>query len=411
MNLVQLPHAAGAPGRTVAAAGTEAERLARLRLTRSENVGPRTFLHLLGRYGSAQRALEHLPELARRGGRAAAYRACAEDQAVTEIEQGLACGARLVMLGDADYPATLAAIDSPPPVLWIRGATAFFQRPAVAVVGARNASALGMRTARRLARELGLAGRVVVSGLARGIDAAAHEATLETGTIGVLAGGIDRVYPEENAGLAHRMIDAGGALVAECPVGTEPTSRHFPRRNRLISGMAHGVVLIEAAVRSGSLITARFALDQGREVMACPGAPEDPRSGGCNQLIREGAALIRTAEDVLDALTAPRALQLSEEGAEFLFDGAGFDADSFADELSRDEFEALADFDEEEGESDGLLAEQVLDLLGASPVEIDEIARITGSGPSELSLALLELDLAGRIDLLPGGLVARADGG
>ncbi|MCL5776960.1 DNA-processing protein DprA [Limibaculum sp. FT325] len=409
MNHVQLSLAVGGIARQVIPADSDEERLARLRLTRSENVGPRTFLHLLGRYGTARRALEHLPDLARRGGRGTEYLACCTDIAEAEIEAGLACGARMVMLGDADYPDALAAIESPPPVLWMRGGVELFRRPSVAVVGARNASALGLRTARWLARELGVAGRVVVSGLARGIDAAAHEAALPTGTVGVLAGGIDRVYPEEHTDLARRMVEAGGALVAECPVGTEPTSRHFPRRNRLISGLAQGVVLIEAAIRSGSLITARFALDQGREVMACPGAPEDPRSGGCNQLIREGAALIRTAEDVLDALTAPRGLQLSEEGAEFLFDGAGFDAESFADGLSRDEFDALADFDEEEGgEDDGLLAEHILGLLGPAPVELDEITRATGASPAELSLALLELDLAGRIELLPGGMVARA---
>ncbi|MDT8346047.1 MAG: DNA-processing protein DprA [Thermohalobaculum sp.] len=406
MNVASLSREAMAPVRIPPADSAE-ERLARLRLSRSENVGPRTFLHLIGRYGTARRALDHLPDLARRGGRSDGYSAFCREHAEAEIAAGTAFGARLVMLGDAEYPMLLAAIDNPPPVLWVQGSAAALARPSVALVGARNASALGLRTARRLARELGAAGRVVVSGLARGIDGAAHEAALETGTIGVLAGGIDCVYPEEHGPLARRIVAAGGALIAECPVGTEPTSRHFPRRNRLISGLAQGVVLIEAALRSGSLITARFALEQGREVMACPGAPEDPRAGGCNQLIRDGAALIRSAEDVLDALTVPRALHLSEEGADFLFEGAGFDADSFADGLSRDELEALADFDADEAADDGALAEQILALLGAAPVELDEIARATGAAPSELSLALLELDLAGRIALLPGGMVAR----
>ena len=407
MNIARLPRDIEPPARRIAPATTIEERIARLRLTRSENVGPRTFLHLIGRFGSAARAIEALPDLARRGGRRDAYRACPHEIAEAELATGEAAGARMLMLGDPDYPASLLGIDSPPPVLWTRGNAAVFARSAVAVVGARNASALGLRTARRIARELGAAGRVVVSGLARGIDGAAHEASLPTGTIAVLAGGIDYVYPEEHAALAGRIVAEGGALVAECAVGTQPTSRHFPRRNRLVSGLAEGVVLIEAAIRSGSLITARFALDQGREVMACPGAPEEPRSGGCNQLIREGAALIRTAEDVLDALMAPRALQLSEEGAGFLFDDGVFDADSFADDISRDEFNALADFDTEEAEADGALAEQILALLGPSPVDLDDIARQTGASPSELSLALLELDLAGRIELLPCSTMAR----
>jgi len=294
------------------------------------------------------------------------------------------------------YPDLLTEIDYPPPVLWLKGSPEIFRRPAVALVGARNASALGIRTARNLARDLGEAGQVIVSGLARGIDSAAHETALATGTVAVMAGGIDQVYPPENAGLAAEIV-AQGALVSECPPGTEPTARNFPRRNRLISGLARGVVLIEAAVRSGSLITARCALEQGREAMACPGAPEDPRAGGCNQLIRDGAALIRNAEDVLEALSAPRALGLAEPGREFLFDHADFDDD-----------EDDHDFDEFDGDSvDGAaLAEQILRLVGPHPVEMDELARQCGATPADFSLAILELDLAGRIDIHPGGLVS-----
>ena len=400
MSVVRLPSEPESSAR-VPFANSPEERLARLRLTRSENVGPRSFLHLIGRFGSAGRAIEMLPTLARRGGRGTDYVACTRENAEAELEAGMASGARLVLLGDPEYPTALAAIDNPPPSLWIRGEGGALARRAVAVVGARNASALGMRTARRLAVDLGRAGRVIVSGLARGIDAAAHEAALPFGTVAVLAGGIDQVYPPENAPLAGRIVEAGGALVSETPVGVEPTSRHFPKRNRLISGIAEGVILIEAAERSGSLITARFALEQGREVMACPGAPEDPRSGGCNQLIRDGAALIRTADDVLDALMAPRGFQLSEEGSEFLFD-----AESFADDFSRDELEALADFDFDDDGGDAALIEQIVSLLGPTPVELDELARATGAAPADLSLAVLELDLAGRIEVLPGGLVA-----
>lgn len=383
----------------------EAERVARLRLGRSENVGPRTYAHLMRRFGDARRALEALPALAAAGGRAG-YVPRPEAEVERELSAGAAAGARLLVLGEADYPPLLAQIDQPPPALWVIGEPAVFQRPAVAIVGARNASALGLRAARNLARGLGEAGHVVVSGLARGIDAAAHEAALATGTVAVLAGGLDRVYPPENAGLAAR-IGAEGALVSECPMGMEPTSRHFPRRNRLVSGLARGVLVIEAAVRSGSLITARCALEQGREAMACPGGPEDPRAGGSNQLIREGAALIRSVDDVLEALAAPRTLELAEPGRAFLFDEGFFDGDldTGLDAADIDEFEdgdaAMA--------RDGALAEQIMRLVGPNPVDLDELARLCGASPSEISLAVLELDLAGRVELMPGGSIARAD--
>ncbi len=374
---------------------SEAERVARLRLARSGNVGPRTFAHLITRFGDARRALDALPALAAAGGRPA-YEACPQADAEAEIAAGEAAGARLLALGEPDYPALLAEIDYPPPVLWLKGDPAIFGRPAVAIVGARNASALGLRTARNLARGLGEAGHVIVSGLARGIDAAAHEAALETGTLAVMAGGIDVIYPPENADLAAR-IAAQGAMVTECAPGTEPTARHFPRRNRLVSGLARGVVLIEAAARSGSLITARCALEQGREAMACPGAPEDPRAGGCNQLIRDGAALIRNAQDVIEALNAPRSLGLAEPGREFLFDDPAFADDAEDDRF--DEFEV----DPDHGAA---LAEQILRLIGPHPVEMDELARQCGASPAEFSLAILELDLAGRIEIHRGSLVS-----
>jgi DNA processing protein len=380
-----------------------AERLARLRLARSGNVGPRTFTHLMRRFGSARRALETLPELAARGGKAD-YLACPTDQAAAEIDRAAAANATMLLVGDPDYPPLLAEIDPPPPVLWVIGDRDLFTRSAVAVVCARNASALGMRTARRLARELGAQGHVVVSGLARGIDAAAHEASLDLGTIAVLAGGLDQPYPPENVELSKRIAEKG-ALVTEAPFGTVPTAQHFPRRNRIISGLARGVVLVEAAARSGSLITARFALEQGREAMACPGAPEDPRAAGCNALIREGAALIRHAGDVAEALAAPRTLELSEGGREFDFDIDMLDVDSL-----RDDYDALADFDEEGDSGDAALAEQIMELLGPSPVDMDELARACGATPAELSLAILELDLAGRIELRPGGVVAVTGG-
>ncbi|MGF1503337.1 MAG: DNA-processing protein DprA [Paracoccaceae bacterium] len=378
---------------------SERERTARLRLARSENVGPRTFRHLIRRFGSALRAVDALPELAARGG-AAAYRAASVEAVDAERALAEAAGARLLVFGDAEFPRALAEIDTPPPVLWIKGQAGILARPAIAIVGARNASAVGLRTARALADGLGAAGRVVVSGLARGIDAAAHGASLETGTVAVLAGGLDRIYPPENEGLAARISEAG-VLVSETPMGVEAMARHFPKRNRIIAGLSAGVVLVEAAPRSGSLITARYALEQGREVMACPGSAEDPRSAGCNALIRDGAALVRNAEDVLEALSAPRGLPgLAEEGTEFLFEPESFE--------DGDDLDALADFELEGREDDVALAEQVLRLLGPTPVEIDELARACGATAAELSLVLLELDLAGRIDLLPGGHVAAA---
>jgi len=374
------------------------ERIARLRLARSVNVGPRTYAYLLRRFGDAERALDALPSLADAGGKRD-YVSCPLAEAEAEIEAGQAAGAAMILFGEAGYPPLLAEIELPPPVLWAVGPAGILGRPAIAIVGARNASALGLRTARNLARAIGEAGQVIVSGLARGIDAAAHEAALATGTVAVMAGGIDRIYPPEHDRLAAR-IGETGALVSECPMGMEPTSRHFPRRNRLISGLARGVVLIEAAVRSGSLITARFALEQGREAMACPGAPEDPRAGGCNQFIRDGAALIRNAEDVFEALSGPRTLALAEPGRNFLFDDDAFGEDYDAiDEFAGDDRAGAA------------LADQIIRLLGPQPVELDEIARQCGASPAEFSLAVLELNLAGRIDLLPGGMIVIVDPG
>ncbi len=404
---------AAATGAAEAAPLPEAERIARLRLARSENVGPRSHAHLVRRFGSARRALEALPSLAAAGGRRD-YVPCPEATVDAEMAAARTAGARLVILGEPNYPALLAAIEQPPAVLWVIGdprVPGTLGRPAVAIVGARNASALGLRAARNLGRGLGEAGHVIVSGLARGIDAAAHEAALATGTVAVMAGGLDRIYPPENAALAARIAEAG-ALVSECPMGMEPTSRHFPRRNRLVSGLALGVVVIEAAVRSGSLITARCALEQGREAMACPGGPEDPRAGGANQLIRDGAALIRSVDDVLEALAAPRTLELAEPGRAFLFDESFFERELDAPDY--DDFGAELDYDDlEDGEAamarEAALGERIMGLLGPHPVELDELARQCGATPAELSLAVLELDIAGRVALLPGGLIARAE--
>ena len=279
---------------------TEEDRLSWLRLIRSRRVGISTFFRLLTEHGSAAAALDALPGVARAAG-LADYAPCTVADAMAEVDAAHAASARMICFGTPDYPAQLADIADPPPLLWCRGDAALLARPMVAMVGARNASSLGVRMARRLADSLGAAGFVVVSGLARGIDAAAHAAALECGTVAVLAGGVDRIYPPENADLAARIAETG-ALVSEAPIGAVAQARHFPARNRIVSGMARGVVVVEAAARSGSLITARDALDQGREVMAVPGHPMDARAAGCNALIRDGAILVRDASDVLAAL-------------------------------------------------------------------------------------------------------------
>lgn len=283
---------------------TEEDILSWLRLIRSPRVGPATFQRLMGEHGSAEAALDALAGLARSAG-VEGYLPCPADRARAELDLGRRIGAVPLFLGAPDYPAALAAIADPPPVLWAQGRpahrAALLTRPAVALVGARNASSLGLRMARKLADGLAAHGLVVVSGLARGIDTVAHGAALDGGTIAVMAGGVDVVYPPENEGLAAAIADRG-LRVSEHPPGLQPQARHFPRRNRLIAGLSQAVVVVEAAEGSGSLITARDALDQGREVLAVPGHPMDARAGGCNLLIREGARLIRGVEDVIDAL-------------------------------------------------------------------------------------------------------------
>lgn len=358
------------------------QRLAWLRLIRSENVGPRTFRSLVNHFGGASAALDALPTLARRGGRAVRVASRGECEAeLGEIERR---GARLVALGEADYPAALAAAEGAPPLLTVAGAISAFQRPAVAIVGARTASSAGRSFASRLASELGGAGWLVASGLARGVDAAAHAAALDSGTVAVFAGGLDCVYPPEHADLARRIV-AEGALVSEMPMGWQPRGRDFPRRNRIIAGLSLGVVVVEAAVRSGSLITARLATELGREVMAAPGSPLDPRCEGSNLLLREGATLITRSEHVLEALAplvdrgppAPAPISLAQAEA------AGFDADEPA-EKDRD---------------------RILELLGPAPASLDDLVRQSGGDARTVQIVLLELELAGRLERRPGGAV------
>ncbi|MDX1580042.1 MAG: DNA-processing protein DprA [Alphaproteobacteria bacterium] len=362
--------------------GTEARD--RVRLIRSENVGPVTFRQLLQRYGSASEALRALPELAKRGGRKKPIRICPAGEAEKELAAASAFGAEAVFWGTPDYPRPLSVISDAPPVFFARGHLHLLQKTSIAMVGARNASAAGVRFARDLSAALGAKGFVVTSGLARGLDAAAHEGALATGTIAVVAGGLDIVYPPENQALYDRLCEEG-LVVAEQPFGTRPQARHFPRRNRIISGLSHGVVVVEAASRSGSLITASYAAEQGREVFAVPGSPLDPRHKGTNKLIRDGAILTESAEDVADVLM-PQLERPFEEPGEDLFT-AGPSGDPTSDDMEA--------------------ARTVLgEKLGPTPVEIDELIRQTGLTPALVLTILLELELAGRLDRHAGHKVS-----
>lgn len=350
---------------------------ARLRLIRTPGIGPVSYRQLLARFGTAEAALAALPDLARRGGGRAPVPA---DPAriAREVAAVAKAGARHLFLDDADYPALLAETDGAPPALIVRGDAACARRPVVAMVGARNASAAACRFARMLAGALAEAGVVVVSGLARGIDTAAHQGALAGGTVGVIASGIDIAFPPENAGLQEQ-VATQGLLVTEQPPGTDPLARFFPQRNRIIAGMALGTVVVEAAPRSGSLITARLANEAGREVMAVPGSPLDPRAQGCNGLIREGATLIQNADDVLEAI---RPL-----GGAVRAPAAGWTP------------QPVTDPDEAE-------RSRIIDLLGPVPVGIDELVRQSGLAAAAVAMVLLELELGGRLERHAGGRVS-----
>lgn len=367
-----------------------------LRLARSHRVGPATFLRLMRAHGEARGALAALPALASGAG-LRDYLAFPRARAEAELDAGEARGARLLAIGGPEYPPRLAAIADPPPVIWALGDPGLAARPSVALVGARNASALGCRMASRLARDLGAAGFVVVSGLARGIDAAAHRAALESGTVAIQAGGIDEIYPPENTDLAARIAE-GGLRLSEMPVGHPPRTRDFPRRNRIISGLALGVVVVEGALRSGSLITARAALDQGREVMAVPGNPLDARAAGCNELIRDGATLVRDAADVTEALASVLStIRTAERGP-----GPRRAPEPMA--LSR----APASDRGPGGRGAEELETRLLALLGPVPVTEDTLTRVLGGTAPAIAAALLDLELAGRISRSPGGGVSLA---
>lgn len=355
----------------------DADRFEKLRLIRTANVGPVGYRQLIARFGSAAKALEALPDLVRQGG--SRRFALAPVEAVSaELDRVERLGARHMFIDDSEYPALLAEIDNAPPVLTVRGRLELLQRRTVAMVGARNASAAGCRMAQMIAQGLGEAAIVVVSGLARGIDAAAHRGSLAGGTIGVIAGGIDVVYPPEHAELQER-IACEGLLIAEMPPGTEPRARHFPYRNRIIAGLAAGTVVVEAVPKSGSLITARLAGEAGREVMAIPGSPLDPRSRGCNQLIREGATLVQDAAEIAE-LIAP----LDDRAVPGRVVQPQFD---FVAEAGDDERRAIAE------------------LLGPNFASVDDLVRLSGMPPAQVQMVLLEYELAGRLERGAGARV------
>ncbi|WP_018181254.1 DNA-processing protein DprA [Kaistia granuli] len=365
------------------------ELLAWLRLIRSENVGPVTFRGLIDHFGSATEAIAGLPDLAARSGRR--VRVAGAGEAERELAALARAGGRFLAVPEPDYPAWLREIDAAPPLVAIRGDPAILSRPAIAIVGARNASIAGRRMAALLARDLGEAGHVIVSGLARGIDAAAHEAALASGTVAVFAGGLDRLYPPENAALADRILASGGVHLSEMPLGWEPRARDFPRRNRLVSGIAAGVVVVEAAERSGSLITARLAGEQGRVVFAVPGSPLDPRAAGANRLIKQGAHLVTGAADILE-IVAP---MLTREPLAAVWRGGGPDAAGLAERA-------------DPGDRDRDL---LIEGLGPVPTEIDALIRGTGLAAGVVQVLLLELDLAGRIERHAGQRVSLLDQG
>lgn len=350
----------------------------RLRLIRSANVGPVTYAQLIARFGTAAQAIDAIPMLAARGGGRAP--ALADPRAIDrELAQVDKLGARYLFLGDADYPPLLAEIDNAPPALIVRGDTSLLRRSGIAMVGARNASAAAIRFARQLAHALAGDECAIISGLARGIDTAVHQGSIDSGTIAVIASGIDIVFPPENADLQEQ-IARKGLLITEQPPGSEPLARHFPQRNRIIAGLALGTVLVEAAPKSGSLITARLAAEMGREVMAVPGSPLDPRAQGCNALIRDGATLIQTAADVLEQIRPIDARML--RAPVNLFAGSPPEDASDADRQA------------------------VTALLGPAPVPIDEVIRQSGRSPAIVQTILLELELAARLERHAGGRVS-----
>lgn len=352
----------------------DSERLAHIRLARSRGIGPVTFIKLLDLRGDALTALEALLDGPH------AHKAASIDQARAEISAAAKLGASTLLLGEQDYPDRLAAIPDPPPILHCLGDLSLLKHPTLAVVGARNASGAGLKLTRSISTAVGEAGICIASGLARGIDAAAHSAALETGTIACLAGGLDNIYPPENRRL-YANIRTKGLLVSEMPIGTKPQARHFPRRNRIISGLSDGVLVVEAAIRSGSLITARLAGEHGRDIFAVPGSPLDPRSAGANSLIKDGAILVRNADDIISEFTTLQPRQVKPSP------------------IHQAEKKAVARREPDQKTN----PKDLMTILSPSPIHIDEIVLLTGKSANSILVELQMLELDGKIARHSGG--------
>ncbi|MCD4512549.1 DNA-processing protein DprA [Brucella pseudogrignonensis] len=369
---------------------SDRQRLNWLRLIRTENIGPVAFRDLIMFCGSAASAIERLPDLNIRGGGAKPVRVTPLEDAERELEAIERIGARLVGMGEPDYPQQLKNCEAPPPLVIIKGNPNVFRKPPVAIVGSRNASVVGARFTERLARDLSDAGFAIISGLARGIDAAAHKASIESGTVAVLAGGLDKPYPPENLPIYRALPENGSALITEMPMGEEPRARDFPRRNRIIAGLSLGLIVVEAAERSGSLISARMAGEMGRTVFAVPGSPLDPRARGTNALLKQGATLVTCADDVIDSLSPL------------------IGRDTFKAEAAQPDL--LTQIDEAPEPLQAITTDEqrdiLVDALGPVPIDVDTLVRHTGLDASNAQLILLELDLAGRLLRYPGNQVA-----
>lgn len=375
---------------------TDAQRLHWLQLIRSENVGAVTFIKLIEHFGSAAEALSALPELSKKGGKGQPIRIASKDDAERELELAAKLGIRFIGMGEPDYPPYLRSIETPPPLIGVKGNCDIFFSPPLGIVGSRNASAQGKKLTTLFSKQLGDMGFVIISGLARGIDTSAHQASLDTGTIAVLAGGIDYIYPPENTALYQTILDKGGALVSEMPIGWQPRTQDFPRRNRIIAGISLAILVCEAAIRSGSLITARLAAEMGRLVFAIPGSPLDPRAQGTNNLIKDGALLVTRPEDIAETLTPLLPVTLHEQMS--LFENNEDDTFSRSSATPQ-ELKPDAPTNDDE-------REKVINALSTTPIDVETLSFYSGVPIDKIYLILVELDLAGKLIRHSGGTIS-----